>query len=72
MVGSIPIPDQSSFLSVTDYERKFVLGVATSQDLEVRLFYYLCLEETYEPLIRSRFATGVRLAARHLISISQI
>lgn len=25
------------FPSVTDYERKFVLGVATSQDLEVGL-----------------------------------
>jgi len=43
--GSFSLPDrellmspiQSPFPSVTDYERKFVLGVATSQDLEVRL-----------------------------------
>jgi hypothetical protein len=51
---------------VTDYERKFVLGVATSQDLEVNL----CLvhSRNYSPLTRSCFNTGIRLATRHLVS----
>jgi hypothetical protein len=36
----IDINDLNNVL-VTDYERKFVLGVATSQDLEVRLFLFI-------------------------------
>jgi hypothetical protein len=53
------------FVLVTDYERKFVLGVATSQDLEVNpCLAHLC---SYSPLIRSCFITDICLATRHLV-----
>jgi len=61
------------FCLVTDYERKFVLGVATRQDLEV-VFCFLSFITYYfaHPLIQSCFATVIRLAARYLISVSNL
>jgi hypothetical protein len=51
---------------VTDYERKFVLGVATSQDLEVDFVRV----GDYPPLTRARFLIGIRLTAWHLVSFA--
>ena len=56
------------FVLVTDYERKFVLGVATSHDLEVN--FCLAQSGSYSHLIRSYFNADIRLSTRHLASTS--
>jgi hypothetical protein len=61
-----------TFCLVTDYERKFVLGVATRQDLEVVFSFFYITYYFAHPLIQSFFATVIRLAARYLITVSNL
>jgi hypothetical protein len=56
-----------TFCLVTDYERKFVLGVATRQDLEVvfSFFYYLLLCSPSDPILL-RYSHSSRGAVSNL------